>query len=134
MVSIATNPIYLVIICLPVFILVFIFQDFILVNYLGFTDNEVIFELKQIIIPLMVSSFVWQVSIIIQKHLEAKSKTLLMTIILFSVIVVYGILSLFLIPYYGILILAYISVLSSITYLFLIILVSKHENKKRLFN
>lgn len=120
---------YLVLICFPVFILVYLFQDFILINYLGFSDLEIVNKLKQIIIPLMISSLTWQIAIIYQKQLEAKGKTLLMTIILLIVICLFSVLTVFLIPYYGIIIMAYISVSSSITYLMLIILANKYESK-----
>jgi O-antigen/teichoic acid export membrane protein len=125
---------YLLIICVPVFIVVYVLQDFILINYLGFENREVIEILKQIILPLMLSSLIWQIAIIAQKQLEAKEKTLAMTLILLSVIFFYSIITIWLIPYFGILIMAYISVLASISYLVLIILFNKHENRKKLFN
>lgn len=126
--------IYLSLISIPVFIVVYWFQDFILVNYLGFKDEETLIKLKKIIVPLAISAYVWQVAIILQKQLEAKNKTLIMTLTMLIVVGLFSVITVLLIPKYGILATAYTAVLSSITYLALIILANKYENKKRLFN
>jgi O-antigen/teichoic acid export membrane protein len=123
---------YLLFLCIPVFIFVYLFQDFILINYLGFEDQETLNQLKQIIMPLAAAGFIWQIAIIAQKQLEAKDKTLMMTVVMVTVVGVFSIITALLIPKYGILAAAYTAILSSIFYLIIICLINRNENKKRI--
>lgn len=123
--------VYLSLLCAPVFIIVYLFQDVILVDYLGFTNQETLKELKQIIMPLAFSGFIWQIAIIAQKRLEAKEKTFNMAVVMFAVIVVFSVFTAILVPQYGFLAASYTSILSGVFYLVIISLINRHENKKR---
>ena len=125
---------YLSLICIPTFLIIYWYQDFILINYLGFNEAETLHQLKQLIVPLAISGFVWQIAIIMQKQLEAKNKTLLMAGTMLFVVILFSIATILLIPRFGILAAAYTAVLSSIFYLMIILLINRNENKKRPFN
>ena len=126
---------YLFIICFPVFFVIYWFQDFILTNYLGFQDLETLKQLKKIIPPLAISAFIWQLAIIFQKQLEAKGKTSLMTVAMITTVIIFSLITVLLLPIYGIIIAAYTSVLSSILYLIIILLINnRNENQKKLLN
>lgn len=125
--------VYLILISIPVFITIYLLQDFIIIEYLKFEKPEDVILLKQILIPLMLSSLFWQIAIIIQKRLEAEKKTLKMTLILISVIVFYSLVAIIFVSYLGIILIAYLSTIASISYLIIIMYVN-YESKKKIYS
>lgn len=117
---------YLVLICLPVLLLFYFFQDFILINYLGFNDVENIKLLKKIILPLAISAIIWQIAIILQKGLEAKEKTKLLTFYIILIVFISSLFSMWLLPIYDFTVLSYINLAASIAYLAIIYFTKKY--------
>ena len=120
----------LMLICLPFLGLLFYFQDFILRKYLGFTDENNIILLKEIVIPLAVSAIIWQLAIILQKKLEALEKTKILTLYIVIVVLLSSLCSIWLLPKYDFSILSYINLLASIVYLLLIYITNIFYSEK----
>lgn len=123
--------VYLALLSTPVFILVCYFQDYILINYLGFKDDEVLSNLKKIIFPIAISAFIWQIAIILQKQLEAKGKTVIMALTMILTVSFFAIGLGVLVPKYGFVIAGYSILGCSIAYLILIGIIIYYENKER---
>lgn len=99
----------------------FVFMDnFIIKNYLGFNDASEIEMLKKIIIPIALAGFIWQLGIMLQKHLEANNKTIYLAVMMMITTVFSFILSLIFVPDYGYVASAYICLASSVLYLLFI--------------
>lgn len=110
---------YLFIMFIVFFIAVLIIKDYLIKDYLGF-KLDVFDQLNSIIVPLSISAFFWQVAILLQKDIENKNKTLVMTIFIIITVIISSITNLIFIPIYGYVASAYILLLSSIIYLILI--------------
>lgn len=122
--------IYLILICTPLLCLIYYFQGFILTNYLGISDEQVINLLRGLIIPIALSAIIWQLAIVLQKRIEAKEKTLSLTIYIIIVVSLNSSLSIWLIPKYNFGVLGYINLFGSLVYLALIILKNRTLLKK----
>lgn len=127
------SAIYLMMMFLGVFFIIVYFRDFIITDYLNL-DTKSSPHLKSIIIPLLISSFFWQIAVLIQKILEIQNKTKIMAIyMIVSVVSGLGI-SIYFVPRYGYVASAYTMLFSSILYLFLILtsISTNNFNKKNL--
>ena len=57
---------------------IYFFKDFIITDYLGFKSEKTISILSSISVPSVFSAYMWQVSIMLQKIIEARKKTALL--------------------------------------------------------
>ena len=121
--------IYLILMFLCVFVVVWLLRKYLVCNYLGFCGEESS-TLIEIVIPLMISSFIWQVAILFQKNLETKNQTGAMAITMLIVTLLAGILGLIYVPQYGYRASAYLLVLSSVVYLVLIYIINRKLGKR----
>jgi O-antigen/teichoic acid export membrane protein len=82
-------------------------------------------SMKEILIPIFLGGFFWQLALVVHKPLELEERTLAMVgCILVSVIInIVG--NYFLLPIYGIIATAYSMIFSAVTYIILSILISK---------
>lgn len=117
------SAVYLLAMFICFFLVLLSIKDFIIKKYLGF-DFDVYTKLNEIVIPLSISAFLWQVAILIQKDLETKNKTMIMAVFIIITVVISLIANLIFIPIYGYIASAYILLLASIIYLTLIYLYS----------
>ncbi|MDT0620506.1 lipopolysaccharide biosynthesis protein [Croceitalea vernalis] len=114
--TIGKAALYLLIIFIVIFSLFSFFKELIIVQYLGFDDREVINQLKLVFEPLIISSFIWQIGILLQKRLEVQNKTLTMAILMLLSVSLSVLASIWLIPIYGFIASAYLMLLTSILY------------------
>ncbi|WP_282070213.1 lipopolysaccharide biosynthesis protein [Olleya namhaensis] len=119
------SVVYLSLLFIPVFFIVNYFGDYILSNYLGFKDEQVLKDLKMTIIPIALSSFIWQLAILIQRRIEATGKSYLVTILMIIAILFSAIMSYIIIPIYGYAYLGYVALVTSIFYFLLILFLNK---------
>ena len=108
-------------------------KRFIIVDYLGFTSEDVIVKLSDLFLPLLISTFVWQLAIILQKIIEAKKLTIVLTYYMLITVFSSIILSILFLPKYGYVASAFIMLFSSLFYLGLIIyklILLKHNESK----
>jgi len=120
---------YLLCLFIPTITIVVLFDDFIIKSYLGFKDDLVVSNLKNIILPIAVSSLIWQIAILFQRKIEASGRSLIVTASMMVVIVISAILSVVFLPIYGYKVLGYIALFTSILYLLIILYISKnHED------
>lgn len=124
--TIKKGLLYLILIFLPALLLFYYFQDFILINYLGFKDIENLKLLKKVILPLAFSAIIWQIAIIWQKGLEAKEKTKLLAFYIILISIISSLFSIWLLPIYNFTILAYVNLGASIGYFLLIYFTNKY--------
>lgn len=108
---------YLLILFVPTILAFSLFDDFIIVDYLGFEEEHVINKLKKIVIPIALSSLIWQIAILLQRKIEASGKSYLVTIAMIFVVLTSAALSMFFLSKFDYSILGYISLFSSIIYL-----------------
>lgn len=106
------------------FFLVFIIgvtltKKFIICDYLGFCDDYDI--LSKLFLPLILSSYFWQLSVMVQKNLEIANRTLEMTIYMLIAVCFIAISGMILVPEIGLLASAYISMIGALIYLALVI-------------
>lgn len=119
--------IYLTLIFLVFIASIMLLQDFIICTYLGFCKQSVL--LSKLILPLAFSSYIWQIAILLQKNLEVSNKTIEMTIYMLIIILCIITLGIILVPKYGLIASAYITLLGAIIYLILIIFGTKKHFK-----
>lgn len=108
-------------------------KRFIIVDYLGFTSEDVIVKLSDLFLPLLISTFVWQLAIILQKIIEAKKLTIVLTYYMLITVFSSILLSILFLPKYGYVASAFIMLFSSLFYLGLIIyklILLKHNESK----
>ena len=94
-------------------------KKYVICNYLEFCED--FNSLEKLFFPLVLSSYLWQLSVLIQKNMEISNRTIEMTIymlITVSFIVIAGI---FLVPEMGLIASAYISMVGALIYLVLVI-------------
>ncbi len=119
---------FLFLVCVPVLFIFYFFRDFIITDFLGFTNLDTIRVLKKTVMPLGISAIIWQIAIILQKKLEALGKTKLIAGYIVIVVSIGALISILLLPKYNFTILAYINLFGSIVYLLLIFLSNKFLN------
>lgn len=112
---------------------IYILKDIIIMDYLGFKSEKTISILSSITVPLVFSAYLWQVSIMLQKIIEARKKTVLLTVYILLTAIVSTVLSILFLPKYGYKASAYIMVFGSFLYFSLVsiklISLNRNENK-----
>ena len=111
---------YLLILFLPSISMFILIDDFIITKYLGFKDLSVINKLKKIVIPIALSSLIWQIAILLQRKIEASGRSYLVTIAMLLAVSLSALLTIIFLPKYDYGILGYISLITSLVYLIII--------------
>ncbi|WP_186525813.1 lipopolysaccharide biosynthesis protein [Seonamhaeicola sediminis] len=106
----------------------YLFKNFIICTYLNFcVDFE---KLEKLIIPFAVSSYIWQLAILMQKNMEVSNRTIETSVYMLIIVVLTLLLGIILVPRYGMFASAYISLLCSVVYLILIVFGTKKHFKQ----
>lgn len=94
-------------------------KEIIICNFLNFCNYQD--YISKLFFPLLISSYLWQISILLQKNLEASNRTVEMTIYILLVVVFVAATGFFLVPKYGLIASSYISLASALLYFILIL-------------
>ena len=81
-------------------------------------------SMKEIMIPIFVGGFLWQLAILVHKPLEIEEKTLTMVVCIMFSVVTNLIGNIYFLPNYGIIATAYTMIISAIIYIIFSILFS----------
>jgi len=98
---------------------IMLFKEFILCNYLGFCSD--VNSLSKLVFPLTLSSYFWQLSVLLQKNIEVTNRTVYIASYMLIVVILMTIFGLFYVPKYGLIGSAYISLTCASIYLAFII-------------
>jgi len=111
-------------ICIFMLIPLLIFKDFIF-SFIQAIIPQLDNSMKEIMIPIFLGGFLWQLALVIHKPLEIEERTLTMVgCIMFSLVInIIG--NLFFLPIFGIIATAYTMIISAFTYIIFSILLSK---------
>lgn len=111
--------IYITLVFLIFLIAIFILSDFILCDYLQFCEEKK--TLSRLLFPLIACSYIWQLSVLLQKNMEVSNRTIEMTTYMLLVSLIIVVLGLILVPKYGLIASAYVGLTGAFIYLLLII-------------
>lgn len=114
------SVLYLTLMFSGLFFVVLFLKRYIIYSYLGFTDN-IAMTLEKIVIPLLISSFFWQIAILLQKKLEINNKTKLLVVYMIISVIIGAVISIYFINTYGYTASAYGMLTSSSVYLLIIL-------------
>ena len=114
------SVIYLTLMFIGLFTVVLFLKHFIIYSYLGFSNN-IAMTLEKIVIPLLISSFFWQISILLQKKLEINNNTKSLVLYMIISLMIGAVISVYFINTYGYSASAYGMLASSVVYLFIIL-------------
>lgn len=119
---------FILVLFLPTITILMVFSDYIIINYLGFKNEDVVKNLKMVILPIALSSLIWQLAILIQRKIEAIGKSYIVTLAMIFVTLISILMSVLFIPKYGYVSLGYIALLVSSLYVFIILIINKKIN------
>lgn len=119
---------FILVLFLPTITILMVFSDYIIINYLGFKNEDVVKNLKMVILPIALSSLIWQLAILIQRKIEAIGKSYIVTLAMIFVTLISILMSVLFIPKCGYVSLGYIALLASSLYLIIILIINKKIN------
>ena len=110
--------IYLTVIFIIFIAFTFLLKRFLICDFLGFSENYE--DLSSLLMPLIVASYIWQLSVLFQKNLEVSNKTFEMAVYMLIIVLIIVCFGLYYVPIYGLIASAYICLISAFIYLLLV--------------
>lgn len=120
------SGLYLIIMFSGIFLIVLLIKHYLIYNYLGF-KKDVAMNLEKVVMPLLVSSFFWQISVLLQKILEINKKTKIMVVYMLVSMLCGLCITIYFISEYGYIAASYGMLVSSLIYLSLILINTKRN-------
>lgn len=110
------SSVYLMVMFIGLFLIIYLFKSFIINNYLGFSKEDTA-KLEETVVPLLLGSFFWQISFLMQKRLEIANKTRFMALAMFISVSIGLLVSIYFVPKFGYLASAYSTLFSGLIYI-----------------
>jgi O-antigen/teichoic acid export membrane protein len=104
---------------------VYLLKGFIVEKFIGLSNPEV----ESLVIPIFIGAFLWTISVLIQKPLELRKKTISMMFAVLAALVINVSGNILFIPKYGLPVAAYTTIIGSIVYLLVILIIQTNARK-----
>lgn len=112
---------------LVIILVAYFLRGFFIERIVGITVSK---QSVELVMPIVIGAFIWQLAMLVHKPLEFEFKTKVMLVFCIVALVVNIVLNFMFIPKYGIVFASYSTVLSALVYLLLIIFFIGYRNKR----